>query len=225
MEHHMDLKENIVDISIMDVSIVDNKLSESAIIIPSNFNSKKIRKKRSYSELNRDIEITLKNLLGDKCKVIGNKNSSFCDFLYKIPIYPNIKNSISSIVIVCNGKAYPLKTKWGNILKNGDTIHIYKKYQKKYDNFNKKDINKKDINKKDINKKDINKKDINKFINNVVLKIIDNINFKNTKKLENTEKLENTKRNIVNSYYIDNNILSYSFIVLLISYIYEILFK
>ena len=131
-------------------------------------------------------------------------------FLYKIPIYPNIKNSISSIVIVCNGKAYPLKTKWGNILKNGDTIHIYKKYQKKYDNFN---------------KKDINKKDINKFINNVVFKIIDNIDFKNTKKLKKTEKLKNTKRNIVNSYYIDNNILSYSFIVLLISYIYEILFK
>ena len=45
MEHRIDLKENIVDISIMDVSIVDNKLSESAIIIPSNFNVKKLERK------------------------------------------------------------------------------------------------------------------------------------------------------------------------------------
>lgn len=168
---------SIVEIDISNVSIIENKLTESTFLPPVN-NKKKFRK-RLYSESIKNIEITLKNLLGEKCMVIGNKDSSFYEFLYKIPIYPKIEDVFSNILIIHNGKSYPFNTKWENILKNGDTVYIYRKIE--------------------------------------VLKDKKS-NSENTKR-------KNTKRKNTKNIYINNNLLFSSFIVLIFSYIYEILFK
>ena len=71
---------DIMNISILDKSIVKNTNVESVVILPK----KHIKRKRFYSQVDRSIEVTLKNLLGDKCKVIGKKNSLFYEFLYKL---------------------------------------------------------------------------------------------------------------------------------------------
>lgn len=166
-----------VEIDISNVSIVENKLTESTFI--STINDKKKFRKKLYSESIKNIEITLKNLLGEKCNMVGNKNSSFYDFLYKIPIYPKIEDVFSNIVIIHNGKSYPFNTKWENILKNGDTVYIYRKIDSSKD-----------------------------------------------KKFNSENKtIKNTKRKNTICIYINNNLLFSSFIVLIFSYIYEILFK
>ena len=161
-----------VEIDISNVSIVENKLTESTFV--PTVNDKKKFRKRLYSESIKNIEITLKNLLGEKCMVIGNKDSSFYEFLYKIPIYPKIEDVFSNILIIHNGKSYPFNTKWENILKNGDTVYIYRKIE--------------------------------------VLK-------------DKKSNSKNTKRKNTKNIYINNNLLFSSFIVLIFSYIYEILFK
>ena len=97
-----------------------------------------------------------------------------------VPGYiPKIEDVFSNIVIIHNGKSYPFNTKWENILKNGDTVYIYRKIDSSKD-----------------------------------------------KKFNSENKtIKNTKRKNTICIYINNNLLFSSFIVLIFSYIYEILFK
>lgn len=119
-------------------SLSSNRLYKSQQIFPQSVSSRleKIHNvsdiSKTYPQINTPniIKIEVRNLIGDSCIVYGTEESVFYEFLNRVPMAPRTDViKIPNIVVVHNGKKYELSTKWKNILKDGDKVHIYRKLE------------------------------------------------------------------------------------------------
>lgn len=76
------------------------------------------------------MKITVRNLRGESCTIEGDEDCDFSIFINKVPIENYTEERKKDIIVVHRGKKYSLETKWGDTLKNGDVVHIYKKLNK-----------------------------------------------------------------------------------------------
>jgi len=123
---------NISNISsISDNSFSETPLSISHPIFPQSISSGLEKRRNTISNTRSQIntlKIEVRNLIGDSCIVSGTENSIFYEFLNKVPMTPALDTKkLPNIVVVHNGKIYSLSTKWKDVLKDGDKVHIYRK--------------------------------------------------------------------------------------------------
>jgi len=117
--------------SISDTSFLETPLSISHPIFPQSVPSRLEKRRNTISDTHSPkdtLKIEVRNLIGDSCIVSGTENSVFYEFLNKVPMTPALNTKkLPNVVVVYNGKVYSLSTKWKGVLKDGDTVHIYRK--------------------------------------------------------------------------------------------------